>query len=123
VKPKRIAILGSTGSIGRQTLDVISAQPELSACALAAGGNWELLAEQARAVMPELVAIADEQAAEPLRAALPDGVGVLAGAEAMTELVHRSRPDVLLSGVVGAAGLEPTLAGIECGATLAIANK
>ena len=123
MKPKRITILGSTGSIGRQTLDVISAQPELSACALAAGGNWELLAEQARAVMPELVAIADEQAAEPLRAALPDGVGVLAGAGAMTELVHRSRPDVLLSGVVGAAGLEPTLAGIECGATLAIANK
>ena len=123
VKPKRIAILGSTGSIGRQTLDVISAQPELSACALAAGGNWELLADQARAVRPELVAIADAGAAEPLRKALPGDVGVLAGAGAMTELVHRSRPDVLLSGVVGAAGLEPTLAGIECGATLAIANK
>ena len=123
MKPKRIAILGATGSIGRQTLEVISSRPGLSACALAAGKNWRLLAEQARAFRPELVALADESAAEDLREALDEGIGLLSGPEAMAEMVRRSRPDVVLSGVVGAAGLEATLAGIDCGADLAIANK
>jgi len=123
VNPRRIAILGSTGSIGRQTLDVIAAQEDLSACALSAGSSWRLLAEQARAAKPEVVAIADESSAEALRGSLPAGVELLAGEDAMTEMVRRSRPDVLLTGVVGSAGLKPTLAGIECGSLLAIANK
>ncbi|MCK4277324.1 MAG: 1-deoxy-D-xylulose-5-phosphate reductoisomerase [Phycisphaerae bacterium] len=121
--PKRIAILGSTGSIGRQALEVISSIADLSACALAAGSNWTLLAEQAQQFRPQVVAIADHIAAEQLRNRLPDGAELLVGPEAMTELVSASRPDVLLSGVVGSAGLKPTLAGIDCGATLAIANK
>ena len=123
MKPKRIAILGSTGSIGRQTLDVISGNGSLSVCALAAGCNWQLLAEQARQFHPEVVALADEEAAGSLKDKLPDGTELLVGPNAMTELVRASKPDVLLSGVVGAAGLSPTLAAIECGSTLAIANK
>ncbi|MFA6135251.1 MAG: 1-deoxy-D-xylulose-5-phosphate reductoisomerase [Phycisphaerae bacterium] len=120
---KRVAILGSTGSIGRQGLEVISASAGLEVCALAAGGNWRLLSQQTRQFRPSIVAISDEQAAEGLGREVGDLAQVLAGAEAMTELVRLSRPDVLLSGVVGAAGLAPTLAAIECGATLAIANK
>ncbi len=120
---KRIAILGSTGSIGRQALDVIAAQDDLFACALAAGRNAELLADQARTFAPEFVALAHEGSAPALAAQLPSGTQLLRGPEAMTEAVRRSRPDVLLTAVVGTAGLMPTLAGIKCGSTLAIANK
>jgi 1-deoxy-D-xylulose-5-phosphate reductoisomerase len=119
---KRVTILGSTGSIGRQTLDVIASQPALRACALAAGSNWRLLAEQARRFGPQWVALADDGAAERLREQVRD-VDVLSGPDALCELVRLSRPDVLLSGVVGSAGLAPTLEGIRNGATLAIANK
>lgn len=121
-KLKRVTILGSTGSIGRQALEVIASEPELCACALAAGGNADLLAEQARRFAPELVALAETDAAERLRDELDD-IEVLAGPDAMSELVRRSKPDVLLTGVVGSAGLAPTLEGIAAGATLAIANK
>jgi len=120
---KRIGILGATGSIGRQTLEVIAARDEFEACALAAGCRWELLAEQARRFGTEAVAIADDSAAEALAAAVPDGTRVFAGPDAMTDLVRATRPDVLVTGVVGAAGLKPALAGIECGCTLAVANK
>ena len=122
-KPKRVAVLGSTGSIGRQALEVIARQSDLRACALAAGSNWEMLGRQARWIRPDLVALADREAGDLLRANLPAGVTLISGEGAMTEFVARSRPDVLLSGVVGSAGLAPTLAAIECGATLAIANK
>ncbi|MCE5325546.1 MAG: 1-deoxy-D-xylulose-5-phosphate reductoisomerase [Planctomycetaceae bacterium] len=123
MKIKRVAILGSTGSIGRQALEVIDSTPGLSVCALAAGGNWELLAEQARKFRPQVVAIADGRNHSELRSCLGSGVEVLTGPDAMTELVRRSRPDILLTALVGSAGLAPTLAGIECGADLAIANK
>ena len=123
MKQKRVAILGSTGSIGRQTLEVISEQAGLCACALAGGGNWQLLAEQARQYKPEFVALSDCTSEAQLKKALPDGIELLSGPDAMTEMVSRCQPDVLLSGVVGAAGLKPTLAAIACGATLAIANK
>ena len=123
MKPTRVAILGSTGSIGRQALKVISTERRMRACALAAGGNWQLLAEQAEQFRPEIVALADEAAAERLRGAIGEDVKLLSGPDAMVRLVRQSACDVVLSGVVGAAGLEPTLAAIECGATLAIANK
>ncbi len=123
MKIKRIAILGSTGSIGRQTLDVIAEQADLSACALAAGSRWQELADQAATFAPEVVAIADEAAAEQLAAALPAGVEVLSGADAATQIVHESKPDIVLAGMVGSAGLAPAMAAIECGATLALANK
>ena len=120
---RRLAILGSTGSIGRQTLEVVGELPGLKVCALAAGSNWQRLCEQARLHRPEAVAIADATLADHVRSRLPEGVRLLAGAEAMTELVRSTRPDMLLNGVVGSAGLAPTLAAIECGAVPAIANK
>jgi len=123
VKARRVAILGSTGSIGRQTLEVIASQEHLEVCALAAGNNWQLLAEQAKRFSPSVLAVASPAGAEPLGREAPDGVRIFSGPEAMTELVRAARPDVLLSGVVGTAGLAPTLEAIKCGSTLAIANK
>lgn len=123
MKPRRVTLLGSTGSIGRQSLEVIATQPGLAACALGAGSNGALLAEQARQFRPEMVALATCDDPAAYRRQLDEGVGLLTGPEAMTELVRRTRPDVLLSGVVGTWGLAPTLAAIECGSMLAIANK
>jgi len=120
---KRIAILGATGSVGRQALEIIAGSDRLGVCALAAGANWELLAEQAKRFRPQAVAVADEGAARSLSAALGGGVEVLAGADAAAELVHKVRPDLVLTAMVGTAGLAPTLAAIECGADLAVANK
>jgi len=125
VKTRRVAILGSTGNIGSQAMEVIASQPSLSVCALAAGNNWRLLAEQARQFRPEGVAMASPESAEAFRSVGGAGEAplVLSGPDAMAELLRRTRPDVVLSGVVGTAGLAPTLAAIECGAALAIANK
>lgn len=123
MEPRRVAILGSTGSIGRQTLEVISQRPDLSVCALAAGSNWQLLAAQAERFHPQVVAIADHGSAGDLRSRLGADVELLVGPDSMCELVEKASPDVLLSGVVGSAGLAPTLKAIECGSTLAIANK
>lgn len=120
---RRVAILGSTGSIGRQTLEVISGDGDLRACALAAGSGWELLAAQASRFSPQAVAISDERAAAQLAGRLAEGVELFAGPDAMSRLVRATRPDVVLTAVVGSAGLEPTLTAIECGSTLAIANK
>ena len=120
---KRVVILGSTGSIGRQALAVISQRGDIRVCGLAAGSNWKLLAEQARLFGPQAVAIADLGVRDDLADALPAGVELLAGPEAMTELVGKVGCDLLLNGVVGAAGLAPTLAAIEAGVTPAIANK
>lgn len=120
---KRIAILGSTGSIGRQALELLSGAPEARVCALGAGNNADLLARQARAHHPQAVGLASESVAATLREKLPDGVELFSGPEAMSELIRRTRPDIVLSAVVGAAGLQSTLTAIECGATLALANK
>ena len=120
---KRIAILGSTGSIGRQTLDVIQGSDDLEVCALAAGANWKLLAEQTRRFAPQAVAISDIDEAHNLRNALDEDIRVLTGPDAMCQLVETVKPDILLSGVVGAAGLAPTLEAIKHKASLAIANK
>jgi 1-deoxy-D-xylulose-5-phosphate reductoisomerase len=120
---RNIAILGSTGSIGRQALKVIAEQPHLRAVALGARSNWRLLAEQARLCGVKLVAVADEAAAAPLRAALGDGVTVLAGPCALSELVRQAPADTVLSAVVGACGVRAALAAIERRLPLAIANK
>lgn len=124
---RRVAILGSTGSIGSQALEVIASQPSLSVCALAAGNNWQLLSDQARQCRPQAVALASPANAESFRADWLQTHGpeldILAGPDAMSELIRRTRPDVVLSGVVGTAGLGPTMTAIQCGAALAIANK
>jgi 1-deoxy-D-xylulose-5-phosphate reductoisomerase len=120
---RRVCVIGSTGSIGTQALDVIAENPGLEVCALAGGRNVKLLAEQVRRFAPPLVAVADGQDVSDLRGDLPGGTELLGGEDGLVELVARSKPDVLLSAVVGAVGLEPTLEGIRQGATLAIANK
>ena len=123
MKVKRLAILGSTGSIGRQAVEVVSTLPHVRVCALAARANWRLLAAQASRLGPKVAAMTDEAAADRLRKKLAGKLKVLSGPDAMTEMVRRCRPDMVLTAVVGTAGLRPTLAAIECGADLAIANK
>lgn len=123
--PRGLVVLGSTGSIGTQTLDVAALFPNrLRIHALAAGSNWELLAEQARRVRPRRVAIADAAAARPLADALVGtGIEVLAGSEALNDLAHDPDAEIVAAAVVGAAGLTSTLAAIEAGKTVALANK
>ncbi len=120
---RRLAILGSTGSIGVQTLEVADEHDDLDVVALAAGSNARLLARQARRYRPRVVALADDRAAESLLAELPDGTTLRTGPDAMTRLVAEAEPDVLLTAIVGSAGLAPTMAAIEAGCDLAIANK
>ena len=120
---KRIAILGSTGSVGVQTLDVIAGAPErFQVVALAAGRNVEKLAEQVRAFHPELVSVADEAGAQELRRALPDRVRIVPG-EAGLEAVATHPADLVVAALVGAVGLRPTLAAITAGRDVALANK
>lgn len=121
---KRVLILGSTGSIGTQALEVVAANPDrFEVVGLAAGGgNLDLLAEQIRATGVTEVAVANPGAAARLE--LPhDGVTVRSGPSAVTELVRETEADVVLNALVGSLGLEPTLAALGTGARLALANK
>jgi 1-deoxy-D-xylulose-5-phosphate reductoisomerase len=118
---KRLAILGSTGSIGTQALEIVAASDELQVAALAAGSSWESLLEQARQHGVPAVALADLGAAERARGAW-DG-RVLAGEEGIRELIAASDPDLVLNGMVGAAGLGPTVVALSEGIDLALANK
>ena len=120
---KRVAILGSTGSVGVQTLSVIAAAPErFQVTALAAGQNIEKLAEQVRAFSPEQVAVADEAGAVALRARVGEGVSIVSGSAGL-EAVATHSADLVVSALVGAVGLGPTLAAIEAGRDIALANK
>ncbi|WP_063000928.1 1-deoxy-D-xylulose-5-phosphate reductoisomerase [Nocardia mikamii] len=114
----KVLLLGSTGSIGTQALEVVAANPDrFQVVGLAArGGNTDLLAEQIRATGTDNVAVADPAAAAKLGVAL-------AGPDAVTELVRRTDADVVLNALVGALGLRPTLATLESGRRLALANK
>jgi 1-deoxy-D-xylulose-5-phosphate reductoisomerase len=118
---KRVLILGSTGSIGTQALDVISASDGLQVAGLSADSSWESLLEQAREHGVPAVALADSDAAE--QAASAWGGQVLAGEEGVRELVVTSKPDLVLNAVVGAAGLGPTIVALTEGIDLALANK
>jgi 1-deoxy-D-xylulose-5-phosphate reductoisomerase len=123
VTPRRVTVLGSTGSIGTQALDVIARNRDwFPVVGLAAGSNWQLLARQAREFAVPVVAVADPSVAADLRSALPAGVEILAGPDAATELAGRPT-DVVLNGMTGAVGLGPTLAALAAGSTLALANK
>ncbi len=122
---KRIAILGSTGSIGTQALNVIRRHADLF-CAevLCAGSNADLLIEQAREFSPNAVAIADESRYAYVCDALRDtDVKVYAGTEAIVGLMEMESIDMVLAAIVGVAGLRPTLHAIECGKPIALANK
>jgi 1-deoxy-D-xylulose-5-phosphate reductoisomerase len=119
---KTVSVVGSTGSIGTQTLDVVASEPDrYRVVALGAARSVDLLVEQAHAVRPERVAIADESLAAGLEARLPKGTEVWAGAGALAAIATEA--DVVVNGVVGFAGLPVTLAALEAGRRLALANK
>jgi len=123
--PKRIAILGSTGSIGTQALEVVREQPaRFEVELLVAGRNAGLLISQAQEFRPNAVVIGDESRHAEVRDALfPLGVKVYAGAEAVVQAMHMDSIDMVLTAMVGFAGLRPTLAAIEAGKPIALANK
>jgi 1-deoxy-D-xylulose-5-phosphate reductoisomerase len=119
---KRLLILGSTGSIGTQALDVCSRSDELELVGLSAGRSWEALLEQARAHGVTRIALGDEHAAARASEAWTDGE-VLAGAEGLVRLVVESGADLVLNALVGSVGLGPTVATLGEGIDLALANK
>lgn len=125
IRRKEIAILGSTGSIGTQTLDIIAEYPErFSALVLTAHSRWQLLAEQARRFLPRRVVIADVQYLEPLRRALSDlPVEVFGGQTAVAEAASMEGSDMVVTAMVGYSGLIPTIAAIKARKTIALANK
>lgn len=122
---KHIAILGSSGSIGTQALEVIRDNPgRFKVSVLTAGNNAGLLIEQAREFKPLQVVIGDERKYDEVRSALEGlGIEVLAGEQALTEVVQHPVIDVVLTAVVGFCGLRPTIAAIQAGKHIALANK
>jgi 1-deoxy-D-xylulose-5-phosphate reductoisomerase len=118
---KKLVILGSSGSIGTQALEIVAASEELQVVGLAAGSSWELLVEQARQHGVPTVALADAAPAERARSAW-DG-RVLVGEEGIRELIAGSDADLVLNGMVGAAGLGPTVVALGEGIDVALANK
>src|SRR6187551_1913982 len=118
---KKLVILGSTGSIGVQALQIVAASEELQVVGLAAGSSWEKLLEQARQHGVPTVALSEADATERARSAW-DG-RVLEGEEGIRELIANSGADLVLNGMVGAAGLGPTVVALGEGIDLALANK
>lgn len=122
---KKICILGSTGSIGTQALDVIEQHPDLyEAYILTAYNNADLVIEQARKFQPEAVVIANEANYDKVRDALADlPIKVYTGAKALCDVVQDDNVDIVLASMVGFAGLEPTIAAIKAKKVIALANK
>jgi 1-deoxy-D-xylulose-5-phosphate reductoisomerase len=120
--PRRLAILGSTGSIGCQALDVVSRSPDLTVVALSAASSWEPLLVQAREHGVRKVAVADSDAAARASEAWTDGE-VLAGPDGVVRLITECECDMVLNAIVGSAGLLPTVATLAEGIDLALANK
>jgi 1-deoxy-D-xylulose-5-phosphate reductoisomerase len=118
---KKLLILGSTGSIGTQALEIVAASEELEVVGLAAGTSWELAVEQASLHGVPTVALAGAEAAERARSAWPGRV--LEGEEGIRELIASSGADLVLNGMVGAAGLGPTIVALGEGIDVALANK
>ena len=122
---KTLVILGSTGSIGTNTLDIVDRFPgEFQVAALTAGSNDKALEDQIRKYRPRMAALANEAAADGLRRRCGGlGVEILGGSEGVTEVARASEAGVVISAIVGGAGLVPTLAAIKSGKTIALANK
>lgn len=121
---KKIAILGSTGSIGKQSLDVVRANRErFSVSCLAVASNVALLEQQMQEFSPETVVIADKVAGEQFRAQYTGTCKILVGEAYLEEIVTEPNVDVVLTSVVGFTGLKPTVAAIKAGKTIALANK
>lgn len=121
---KKIAILGSTGSIGTQTLEIVREQKDIEVTALAAGANAALLEEQIREFSPKLAALWEEGAAASLRERVKDlPVKVVSGMEGLLEIATMPEAEILVTAIVGMLGIRPTIAAIEAGKAIALANK
>ena len=123
---KKLSILGATGSIGRNTVSIVKMFPErFQVCALAAKNNIDVLAEQIESVHPDLAVVIDESSAKQLRARLSPGsqTEIIFGSNAYRVAASLEQVDQVVVAMVGAAGLAPTLAGIEAGKDIALANK
>lgn len=121
---KKIIILGSTGSIGTQAVDVIEAHPQLfSLAAVAAHSHWEIAARQIKQHGVSVACMIDEGAAEKLRQAVAPACTVFSGSDGLLKLLDECDADMVLTSLVGAAGIEPTLRAIERGMDIALANK
>jgi 1-deoxy-D-xylulose-5-phosphate reductoisomerase len=125
--PRGIAILGSTGSIGRSTLAVIALHPDaFKVAVLGAFSSWQVIVEQAKAFHPEIVVLVDEEAAAKARAALRDcgsATQVESGERALSSAVSAANVHMVMAAIVGAAGLQPTLAAVRAGKRVFLANK
>lgn len=121
---KKIAILGSTGSIGTQTLDVVREQGDISVAALAAGSNIALLEQQIREFHPRLVAVWDKKKAEELKIKTADlSVEILDGMDGLLAVAQIPEAEILVTAIVGMLGIRPTIAAIRTGKDIALANK
>ena len=121
---KKIVILGSTGSIGTQALDIVARHPDrFAVVGLVAGNNLELLQKQIQQFHPSWVSVGQEEKAKSLRQSLGPKVHVLSGTDGACEVISQSGADLVLSAIVGAAGLLPTYQALSEGKTVALANK
>ena len=121
---KSISILGSTGSIGTQTLDIVSKNNDLKVVALAAYGNIALLEKQIREFKPEIACVYDENKASELRANIGDlDVKVVSGMDGLIEVAVIDSADIVVTAIVGMIGIKPTMAAIKAGKDIALANK
>lgn len=121
---KRLAILGSTGSIGTQTLEIVRENEDLQVVALAAGSNVELLEKQIREFKPKLVSLQSEAACKDLAVRLKDmNVEIVAGMEGLIQIAEMEESDILVTAIVGMIGIRPTIAAIKKKKDIALANK
>lgn len=121
---KKIAILGSTGSIGTQTLEVVRENKDIEVLALAAGNNITLLEQQIREFHPRLVGVWAEEKAEELKSRIRDiGTKVVSGMDGLLEIAQIEGSEILVTAIVGMIGIRPTIAAIEAGKDIALANK
>lgn len=121
---KKIAILGSTGSIGTQTLDIVREQGDIQVVAMAAGSNISLLEAQMREFKPSLVSVWDEKKASELRTNIKDlGIKIVSGMEGLLEVSVIPESEILVTAIVGMLGIRPTIAAIKAGKKIALANK
>ena len=121
---KKIAILGSTGSIGTQTLDIVRDNPDLQVVGLAAGSNIELIEKQVREFKPRLVSLQSEKACEELKIRLADmDVEIIPGMEGLIAIAEMEESEIMVTAIVGMIGIRPTIAAINKGKDIALANK
>lgn len=121
---KYISIIGSTGSIGTQTLDIVRNNQDLKVTALAAGSNIDLLEQQVREFSPQIVAVFDEKKADELKQRLKDiTIKVVSGMDGLLETATESKCSIVVTAVVGMIGIRPTIAAMKAGKDIALANK